>query len=106
MVNWQGSNNTTATLTSTSSQVLKGLSGSLKRTQLIITNVGSNVCTITKGVTPAVSSQGIVLNPNTIYCESTDGGYTCWQGELQGISASGTTLAIVESFEDNEREVF
>ena len=99
---YQGSSSTAASITTSSSQVLPRVLGSMKRTQLIITNTSlAAVATIMKTNVAVVANQGIVLQPNASYVESTDGGYECWQGQVQAVADAAGTLAIVESFVDN-----
>jgi len=99
-INYQGTSNSSANVTSTSSQIIKRVTGELERTQIIISNTSDEaVITIAKGENPATANEGIVLLPKTTYFEATDGGYYCWQGEIQAISDENGTLAIVESFQ-------
>jgi hypothetical protein len=93
--------NNSATTGATSTTILPERSGILKRTQLIITNTGAVAVTIVKGSNAAVLNQGIILQTNGVYLESTDGGYLCWQGEIQAISLANGSLSIVESFKEN-----
>jgi hypothetical protein len=99
---YRGTRNSEYTLSATSGEALSGVSStySLKRTQFIITNTSAvAVATITKGTTPAVANQGIILQPNGSYLESTDSGFTCWQGAIQAVGTGAGSLAIVETFE-------
>lgn len=92
-----------ATLSTTSLEILPQVSGTgYKRTQIIITNTTAGlVATIIKGSNSAVNGQGIILQPNGSYVEASDGGFTCWQGAVQGICTGAGTLSIVETKEAN-----
>jgi len=98
MVN-QSSASSSISTSSTSVEIAKNHSGVLKRTQLIIVNTSAAATlTITKGDTAAIAGAGIVLPPNGVYAESTDGGYLCWQGAIQAVSNVAGSVSIVESF--------
>ena len=87
----------------TSAQILPARSGALKRTQLIITSTSTgSIITIAKGNSPAISLQGITLRGDILqgYIESTDSGFTCWQGAIQAIADVAGNLSIVETFEE------
>lgn len=87
-----------------SAQLMPMRSFGLVRTQIVITNVSaSNTITLTKGDVVAVANQGIVLLPYMSYIESSDGGYTCWQGPMQCVASAATTsVSVVEAFERPE----
>ena len=100
----QTSGPTLFALTTASQQILPSREGGArKRTQLMIfpLTAGATV-TITKGVVAAVAGTGIVLITNQPYTEATDGGYACWQGEVQGIADMAANVSIVESFEEGK----
>lgn len=100
----QSSSQSSVTIGATSVQAVPDRSGILKRTQLIITNTSAAVvATITKGNVAAVAGTGIVLQANGTYVESTDGGYTCWQGAVQVVGSGAGTISVVESFDDYAR---
>lgn len=105
--NFSDTKNTEATLSGTSSEIVKAVSSKgLRRTQLIIINTSAAaVVTLRKGSLPVISKQGIILNGgiNAPYLESTDSGFTCWQGAVQAITDGGAgTASIVETFEYTE----
>jgi hypothetical protein len=97
----QDSSNATFTTSSTSQQICHALTnGPLKRTQIIITNTSAAaVVTIAKSESVAIAGAGIVLQPNGSYIEATDGGYNCYQKQVQAVSDVAGTLAVVESYE-------
>jgi len=98
-----GSSSRLVTLTaSTSTQVCSLQPIHRRRTQLIITNSSTSGSVTLHKSEAAITTNltGIVLQPNGMYGESTDGGYLCWQGPIQAYTTSGGTLSIVESFED------
>jgi hypothetical protein len=100
---FQGSAHKSETITTASKQILPRIIGGLTRTQLIITNTSTTAtATITKGETIAVAGQGVVLQPNQSYIEATDGGYICFQGEVQAVGSANGTLSITESFIEGE----
>lgn len=100
----QSSSQSSVTISATSVEAVPVRAGILKRTQLIVTNTSAAaVATITKGNVVAVSGVGIQLQPNGTYVESTDGGYTCWQGPVQVVGTAAGTISVVESFDDQER---
>lgn len=106
-MNIQQSSNEEANVTTTSAQVVKNtnttMSGSFERTQIIITNTSSTaVITLNKSDYPAVANKGIILQPNQAYIEATDGGFTCWQGQIQAIGNASGTLSIVQTFRARE----
>jgi hypothetical protein len=95
----QSSSNRSVTTSGTSTQAVTEVTGGMKRTQLIITNTSAAaVVTIAKGDTVAVAGVGIRLQPNSAYVEATDGGYVCWQGNVQVVSDVAGSVAVVESF--------
>ena len=77
------------------------VSGGYKRTQLCITNTSAAaVVTICKGDEQlAVAGAGVRIPPNGAYFESSDSGFTCWQGEVQAIADAVGTVAVVEQLE-------
>jgi hypothetical protein len=100
----QGTSSGTFTIGATSVEVAKNHTGILKRTQLIITNTSAAaIATIVKGDVAAVANAGVVLQPNGVYVESTDGGYTCWQGAVQVVGSAAGSVAVVESWDVTER---
>lgn len=102
MVAYQGTSNRTASTSSTSAQILNSLtqtSGALKRVAFIVTNTSAAaVVTIALQDSAAVAGQGVRLQPNGVFSQSTDGGMTCWQGAVQAISDVAGSVAIVEQF--------
>ena len=80
----------------------KSITFKTRRTQFIIQNTGATTITLTKGMQTAVAGTGIQLYPSGGYSESTDSGFTCWQGAIQAIgSGAGGTISITESWEDD-----
>jgi hypothetical protein len=97
----QNTRNESITIGATSVQVAPTVNKSVKRSQLIITNTSAAaVATVVKGDLVAVSGVGIILQPNGVYIEATDGGYTCYQGPIQCVGNGAGTVVIVETFED------
>jgi hypothetical protein len=93
--------NSSASISSTSLEIMPACRGDLVRTMFIVTNTSAvAVATVTKGNTVAVADQGIRLAPGGTYIESNDGGFTCWQGSIQCVSDLAGTLAIVQTFVD------
>ena len=92
--------NTTATLSTTSVEILAQVTGAKKRTGFIITSLatGSEKATIAKGNVAAIANNGIVLLPSLSYYESNSEGYECWQGPVQAVADSAMTVSIVETF--------
>lgn len=91
--------NIAVSLTTASSRVLASRDGTgMKRTQFIITNLSATTVTIAKGENSATANQGIILSQGQAYIESTDGGFECWQGEIQGVGSAASTLSVVEGF--------
>jgi len=92
--------NSSVTIGATSVRACDCVTIGYKRTQIIITNTSAAaVATIAKGLNPAVAGYGIRLPPNGSYLESTDSGFTCWQGEIQVIADVGGSVAVVEQLE-------
>jgi hypothetical protein len=92
--------NSSASVSATSTQVLPAVSGSLVRSQLIITNTSAAaVVTIAKGEISATAGAGIRITPGSSYLESTDSGFRCWQGSVQAVADAAGTVAIVQSFQ-------
>jgi hypothetical protein len=61
------------------------------------TSIGGQVITLNFGNSVATAGNGIVLQPNQNVADSSDEGYECWQGTVNGIaSAAGGTLAVFE----------
>jgi hypothetical protein len=99
-ISYQGTQNTTFTTSATSAQCLPARSGNLRRTQLIITSLTAGVTTtLAKGSVPAIANSGIILTQNGVWSEATDGGYICWQGEVQVVASAPGSISIVESFQ-------
>lgn len=95
----QTSSNSSVTISASSGIVTSARTGSLVRQQLLIVNTSAAaVVTITKGDVAAISGSGIILQPNGAYIESTDGGFVCWQGAVQGIGTGAGSVSVVETF--------
>jgi hypothetical protein len=100
MVLTQITQNDTASVSATSSEVLHNVSGDLVRSMLIITNTSAAaVVTLAKGDIVAVAGSGIRLSPGGSYIESTDSGFTCWQGAIQAVSDIAGSLGVCQTFE-------
>lgn len=69
-----------------------------KRISIVIVNTGTSSVTIAKGDIAAVANEGIVLQPNGVYADSSETGYECWQGPIQAIGS--TTLAVAETVDE------
>jgi len=98
----QSARNTSITVNDSSVNLCTSMVASTtKRVQVIIINTSSSqLITIAKQDNAAVLNEGIRLQPNGVYAEATDGGYTCWQGAIQAIgSAAGGSVSVVETFE-------
>lgn len=98
--------NDSQTFSDTSSvKIADAAQGSVERTKLVMTNTSTTAkITITLSDQAAVAGKGIVLNPSGFYAESTDSGYTCYQGIITAVSdTAGGTLAIVEGFKEVRR---
>lgn len=53
--------------------------------------------TLHLGAEPAVLEEGIVLGQDDVYFDSTETGYSCWQGQINAICAvAGGQLSIFE----------
>jgi hypothetical protein len=92
--------NDSASTSATSAEVMHDISGDLVRTMLVITNTSvAAVVTICKGNVPAVQGSGIRLAPSGSYMESSDGGFTCWQGSIQAVSDVAGSIGLVQTFE-------
>lgn len=50
------------------------------------TSTGGQVITIVMGNQQAVAKNGIVLNPNETFSDSSGENYECWQGNINAIS--------------------
>jgi hypothetical protein len=102
MVEFQGTSNRTATMSSTSTQILNSLTkapGALKRVAFIITNTSAAaVVTIALQDSAATAGQGVRLQPNGVFSQSTDGGMVCWQGAVQAVSDVAGSVAVMEQF--------
>jgi hypothetical protein len=86
-------------VSATSITIAQERTGAAERQQFIITNTSAaQVVTIVKGSAAAIAGQGIILQPNGSYGESTDGGFVCWQGEMQAVATGAGTVSIVETF--------
>lgn len=96
----QGARNQSVSVSTTSTPVSTSTSGALRRQMLLITNTSATaVVTIVKGDVLAVAGAGIRLLPSASYVESTDSGFTCWQGAIQAVADAAGTIAIVEQFD-------
>ncbi len=92
--------NSSVTIGTTTARACMAVMVGYKRSQLIITNTSAAaIATIAKGDNAAVAGYGIRLPPNGAYLESTDGGFNCWQGEVQIIADAAGTVAVVETLE-------
>lgn len=97
----QKTRNQLVAITTSSSQISSEPTGELERTMLIITNTDTaNSATVAMtSDSAATASAGIILGPGASYTESTDSGFTCWDGAIQAIgNTAGLNLAIVERF--------
>jgi len=96
----QYSQDVTASLTSASSRILQ-IRTPARRIGFTIRNTSAAaVVSLSKGNSGAVAGQGIVLNPNDAYSESTNEGFFCWQGEVQAVTnGAGGSVSISEMFE-------
>lgn len=104
---YEGSSNRSVAVTNTAStQVANETLTAVRRTQLIIQNTSTaQTITVTKGDQPAVAGAGIVLVSGQTFIEADDGGFRCWQGAVQAISATGAgTLSITETFTNAGRQ--
>jgi hypothetical protein len=95
----ESSANTAFTATTSSKELRPQVIGQVRRTQLIITNIGAGTLTVTKGDVPAVANNGIILSQNQAYIESDDGGFRCWQGSIQCVASGSLNVTVVETFE-------
>lgn len=50
------------------------------------TSTGGQVITVNLGLSQAVANNGIVLNPNESFSDSSETGYECFQGTITAIS--------------------
>jgi len=93
--------NASVTISTSNAIAAKKVQIGYKRTQLIVTNTSAAaVVTLCKADDQlAVAGAGIRLPPNGSYLESSDSGFTCWQGEVQAIADAAGTIAVVEQLE-------
>lgn len=93
--------NSSVTISTANVTAAKKVSGGYKRVQLIITNTSAAaIVTLCKADDQlAVVGAGVRLPPNGAYFESSDSGFTCWQGEIQAIADAAGTIAVVEQLE-------
>jgi len=92
--------NSSSSVSATSTQVLPAVTGAMQRSQFIITNTSAAaIVTIAKGEVSATAGAGIRLSPGSSYLESTDSGFKCWQGAVQAVADAAGTIAIVQSFQ-------
>jgi len=99
MLKIQKTVNASASVSTTSAEILN--KPNYLRKALIVTNTSSSaVVTLAKGDVAAVAGAGIRLQPNSSYIESTDSGFTCWQGAIQAVADGAGTVAIVETYEE------
>ncbi len=69
------------------------------RSRFILTNAstGGQIISLALGPTPAVATQGIVLNAGDKYGEADSEGFMCFRGQIQAISsAPAGVLAVYE----------
>lgn len=91
---------TSVTVGTGSTQVLPTRLGRKRRTDIIITNLSPTTVYLSKGDQDAVTSTGIVLQQNQSWLSSDDAGSSCWQGAVNGIATSSSTVAVEETFEN------
>jgi hypothetical protein len=98
----QNVHNEIMAITASSLEIVKeNKSSGLKRTQILITNIGTGVVTLVKASNViAVANQGIILQPQGTYFESSETGFTCWQGAIQAVTTINGDVAIVEMLEN------
>ena len=97
----QLSRSSSVSVSAISTQACNKVMGGYKRTQLIITNTSAAaVVTISKGSNAAIAGAGVRLPPNGSYLESTDGGFLCWQEEVQIVADAAGTVAVVETLQE------
>jgi hypothetical protein len=91
---------TSITVGTTSISVLPARSGTLRRTQFSITNSTAGASMkVNKGTNPASATAGLPLAATQTMLEGDDGGYTCYQGELNVYSDVPGTVIITEMLE-------
>lgn len=96
----QSSQNSSVATGTASAPILPMVTGGVIRTQLILVNTSAlAVITIIKGDVAAVQGAGIRLTPNGYYAESSDSGFTCWQGAIQAVSDVAGTVSVVQTLE-------
>lgn len=103
-VSWEeidDSTSSSATVTTSSSQLLPSRLGKKPRTQLVIINTSATTVTLVKGEQTAVANAGIRLTQNQTYIESTDAGSKCWQGAIQAVASGNSTVAYVETIKND-----
>lgn len=94
--------NDSASVGTTSTEILHNVMGNQKRIEFAITNTSSTQdIYLFIGNIAAVSGAGIKLTPNYSFIQSTDAGSQCWQGPVQAISsAAGGSIAIMQRVEN------
>jgi len=88
-----------ASVTTSTSELLPTRLGRSRRTQVIIQNTSATVVTLFKGDDAAIANRGIRLSQNQQYIEADDAGYKCWQGAFQAIASAASTVVFVETTE-------
>ena len=92
--------NSSVSVSATSTTAIPAVMGAMRRSQFIITNTSAAaVVTIAKGEVSATAGAGIRLSPGSSYLESTDSGFMCWQGAVQAVADAAGTIAVVQSFQ-------
>lgn len=96
----QQTRNDLVSVSATSTTICKPVTGNKRRIQMIITaNTAGVTVTIAKGDVSAVATYGLPLNSSSTYIEATDGGFQCWQGQVQAVATGAGTVSVVETFE-------
>lgn len=99
----QQTRNDLVSVSATTTTVCKPVVGNKRRIQMIITaNTAGVTVTIAKGDTAAVATYGLPLSSGMSYVEATDGGFQCWQGQVQAVASGNGTVSVVETFEIQE----
>lgn len=95
--------NVSLTITNSSAEVASARQfADQPRKVIVIRNIADDptkIITINLGANPAVSNQGIVLRQYESFSDSSETGYTCFQGTITAISAVASATADLAIFE-------
>lgn len=67
------------------------------RKAIYVTNTGTSVVTISKGIATAVAGAGIVLQPTAVWYETDSQDFRAWRGQINVVASAAGSVAVEET---------